>query len=114
MYGTDWIMLAQIPHANRYLQNFDAAVRRSSFWAGQRDDILSGKLRRFLKLAPVLAPRIARAPELAEFGPYTSKDMDYFGRVQAEEKLADALGGTVSTPEMDDATPHTAIVEADF
>ena len=56
----------------------------------------------------------ARAAELAEFGPYTSKDIDYFGRVQAAEKLAKALGGTVSTPEIDDATPHTAIVEADF
>lgn len=56
----------------------------------------------------------ARAPELAEFGPYTSKDIDYFGRVQAAEKLARALGGKVNIPTIDEATPHTATVEADF
>ncbi|MFL6725724.1 MAG: hypothetical protein ACJ8FS_04305 [Sphingomicrobium sp.] len=52
MYGSDWIMLAQLPHANRYLHDFDAAIRRSRFWAAQRQDVLAGNLRRFLRLAP--------------------------------------------------------------
>ena len=50
--------------------------------------------------------------ELADYGPYTSKDLDYFGHRQAADKLADALGGTVRVPKGDDHTPQTAIVSA--
>ncbi|HZF93883.1 MAG TPA: hypothetical protein VEZ20_03320 [Allosphingosinicella sp.] len=40
--------------------------------------------------------------------------MDYFGRREAADKLAAALGGHVRTPEVGDATPHSAIVEAEI
>ena len=40
--------------------------------------------------------------------------MDYFGRREAAQKLADALGGRVRTPELNDATPQSAIVEAEI
>jgi len=39
-----------------------------------------------------------RAPELQHYGPFTSKDVDFFGRYQAAEKLAQALGGFVEKP----------------
>lgn len=58
------------------------------------------------------AERYSDVPELANYGPYTSKDLDYFGYVKAAEKLAHALNGTVRVPSMNDATPQTAIVEA--
>jgi hypothetical protein len=53
------------------------------------------------------------ADELAQYRPYTSKDIDYFGYRDAAQKLADALGGHVLEPTMDDQTPQTAIVEAE-
>lgn len=59
------------------------------------------------------AERYSAAPELVAYGPYTSKDIDYFGHRQAAEKLAAALHGEVSYPTLDDMTPHTAIVTAD-
>lgn len=46
------------------------------------------------------------------YRPYTSKDIDYFGQREAAQKLADALGGKVLIPQMDDQTPETAVVEA--
>ncbi|WP_454887777.1 hypothetical protein [Sphingomonas oryzagri] len=52
------------------------------------------------------------ADELALYRPYTSKDIDYFGQTAAAEKLANALGGKVRFPDMDNATPQTAIVQA--
>lgn len=58
------------------------------------------------------AERYSDVHELADYGPYTSKDLDYFGHVDAARKLADALKGTVRVPLMDNATPQTAIVEA--
>jgi hypothetical protein len=53
-----------------------------------------------------------RFPELEAYGPFTSKDIDYFGHRQAAKKLADALGGEVRYPTMDDETPNTALVQA--
>jgi hypothetical protein len=50
--------------------------------------------------------------ELISFGPFTSKDLDYFGQRAAAEKLADALGGEVNFPDPDDHTPNSAIVIA--
>jgi hypothetical protein len=61
----------------------------------------------------VWAERYSSASELAYYGPYTSKDIDYFGHRNAAEKLAHALGGSVSFPDIDNATPQTAIVTAD-
>ena len=55
------------------------------------------------------AEHYARAPELKHYGPYTSKDVDFFGRYQAAEKLAEALGGHVEKPT---ASGPEAFVEA--
>lgn len=60
------------------------------------------------------AERYSNVAELADYGPYTSKDLDYFGYHQAARKLAAALGGTVRTPTADDHTPQTAIVTAEI
>ncbi len=60
----------------------------------------------------VWAEFFSAAPELDYYRPYTSKDIDYFGQAQAAEKLAQALGGTLSLPEIDDHTPSTALVKA--
>ncbi|WP_427145430.1 hypothetical protein, partial [Rhizobium pisi] len=35
-------------------------------------------------------------PELEKYKPFTSKDIDYYGGVQAAEKLAEAIGGEIS------------------
>ena len=54
-------------------------------------------------------------PELDKYKPFTSKDIDYYGGVQAAEKLAEAIGGTVRTPDKDSMnSPSTAIVEANI
>lgn len=58
------------------------------------------------------AERYSHVQALAEYGPYTSKDLDYFGHREAAEKLAEALGGTVAIPTGDDHTPQTAVVRA--
>lgn len=58
------------------------------------------------------AERYHHVPELAAYGPYTSKDIDYFGYREAAEKLANALGGELRIPDPDDQTPQTAIVHA--
>lgn len=50
--------------------------------------------------------------ELISFGPFTSKDLDYFGHRAAAEKLAAALGGEVHLPGPDDHTPNSAVVTA--
>lgn len=49
---------------------------------------------------------------MAPYGPYTSKDLDYFGLRKAAEKLALKLNGRLRLPTPDNATPHSAIVEA--
>ena len=56
----------------------------------------------------------ARTRELAAYGPYTSKDIDYFGHREAAAKLAAALGGRVFYPPPGDATVSTAVVEAEI
>lgn len=58
------------------------------------------------------AEMFSDAPELRAYAPYTSKDIDYFGRVEAAEKLAKAIGGKVIRPQADHHTPQTAIVVA--
>ncbi|HEX8416598.1 MAG TPA: hypothetical protein VF641_03250 [Methylobacterium sp.] len=60
------------------------------------------------------AERYSHVPELALYGPYTSKDLDYFGHRDAAEKLAKCLGGRVLVPSRDDATPQSAIVVAEL
>jgi hypothetical protein len=58
------------------------------------------------------AERYSAVGELSIYGPFTSKDIDYFGHREAAQKLADALNGTVRIPIADDHTPQTAIVLA--
>jgi hypothetical protein len=53
-----------------------------------------------------------KAPELIDYGPFASKDIDFFGNGAAAAKLAKALGGTVNYPSMDNHTPNSAIVTA--
>lgn len=60
------------------------------------------------------AERYSHVAELDAYGPYTSKDIDYFGQREAAEKLANALGGSVAIPDADDNTPQTAIVHAEL
>ena len=60
------------------------------------------------------AERYSHVAELDAYGPYTSKDIDYFGQREAAEKLANALGGSVSIPDADNHTPQTAIVHAEI
>jgi hypothetical protein len=55
-----------------------------------------------------------RTSELSAYGPYTSKDIDYFGYREAAAKLAAALGGSVLYPEPEDPTPSTAVVDAEI
>ncbi|MBB3862523.1 hypothetical protein GGQ88_003824 [Novosphingobium hassiacum] len=50
--------------------------------------------------------------ELIAFGPFTSKDLDYFGHREAAKKLASALKGKVHYPGPDDHTPNSAVVTA--
>lgn len=58
------------------------------------------------------AERYAHVRELASFGPYTSKDLDYFGHRDAAEKLARHLGGRLRIPEPGNVTPQSAILVA--
>ena len=58
------------------------------------------------------AEHYSEVAELQAFGPYTSKDLDYFGRQDAARKLADALNGTLHIPNRSDHTPQTAVVKA--
>jgi hypothetical protein len=61
------------------------------------------------------AERYARhRPDLVAYGPFTSKDLDYFGYRDAAEKLAAALGGKVLLPDPDDHTPNSALVMAEI
>jgi hypothetical protein len=60
----------------------------------------------------IWAERYSSVAELTDFGPYTSKDIDYFGQRDAAAKLAEQIGGRLRIPTMDDATPQSAIVEA--
>lgn len=49
--------------------------------------------------------------ELSQYGPFTSKDIDYQGTLAAAKELAHALGGYVEVPSPEEiATPNTAIV----
>lgn len=58
------------------------------------------------------AERYNAIPALEAYGPYTSKDIDYFGHREAAEKLAEALGGEVHVPAPGDHTFQTAMVVA--
>jgi hypothetical protein len=49
---------------------------------------------------------------LAAYGPFTSKDLDYFGYKEAAMKLASELGGTLRLPKAGDHSPSVAVVEA--
>jgi hypothetical protein len=52
--------------------------------------------------------------DLNDFGPFASKDFDYFGERDVAEKLASILGGALIIPDRDETLFHTAIVSADM
>jgi len=62
----------------------------------------------------IWAERYSHCTELAEYGPFTSKDIDYFGYLQAAQKLAKAIGGKMRTPSADHMTPQSALVTAEI
>lgn len=53
---------------------------------------------------------LGRAPELAEQGPFTSKDVDFCGTRKSVETGARKLGGTALLPEPFDPTPSAGVV----
>lgn len=56
-----------------------------------------------------------RAPdELAQYSPFTSKDIDYFGYYESARAFAAKIGGHALKPTPDDVTPNTALVAADL
>src|SRR5207342_522016 len=56
--------------------------------------------------------RYSHLDELRQFAPYTSKDIDYFGRAAAAERIAALLGGKIEFPNPGHHTPSTAVVTA--
>lgn len=57
---------------------------------------------------------LKKLPELQHLGPFTSKDIDFFGTAQAAAHLAKTIGGRVILPRIDDATPNSAVVIANM
>lgn len=55
-----------------------------------------------------------RIPQQFRDIPLASKDIDYFGFANAARALAHVLEGQASFPTIDQATPNTAIVTADY
>jgi hypothetical protein len=55
-----------------------------------------------------------REPDLANLGPFTSEDIDYFGSKEIAATVADALGGQLFVPQPGDHTPNTAQIVATF
>jgi hypothetical protein len=51
-----------------------------------------------------------RDSTLAALRPFTSKDIDFFGNMEAAQKLATSFQGTLLIPDLDDHSPHTALV----
>lgn len=60
----------------------------------------------------VWADRYANAPGIADFGPFASKDIDYYGSAKAAEKLRAALDGHIDIPAAEDHSPEAARVRA--
>jgi hypothetical protein len=54
---------------------------------------------------------LARSPELAQWGPFASKDVDFCGSAQSAQEAARVLGGICKVPSLDDMTPCTALVQ---
>lgn len=52
--------------------------------------------------------------ELAEYAPFTSKDIDYYGTKAAAQELACKLGGKAIFPTPGDNTPNSALVLAEI
>lgn len=50
VFGSDWIMLAQQPQRERYIEMIEKAIAQSTYWRapGRREKLLGGNLRRFL------------------------------------------------------------------
>ena len=52
------------------------------------------------------------APELSDYAPFVSKDIDFFGTGTVAAKIAERLGGRVQYPKANDHTPKAAVVHA--
>jgi hypothetical protein len=48
--------------------------------------------------------------ELSRYRPFTSKDIDFFGKRELGQFLADGLGAKISVPDVGRETPNTAVV----
>tara|TARA_R110002074_G_C12455639_1_gene658955 strand:+ start:436 stop:1215 length:780 start_codon:yes stop_codon:yes gene_type:complete len=57
---------------------------------------------------------LPKIPELQKLGPFTSKDIDFYGSAKAAQELAKKIGGTVFIPDIDDNTPNSAQVVANM
>lgn len=55
-----------------------------------------------------------REPKLAKLGPFTSKDIDYFGSKEVAAAVANALDGKLLLPEPGDHTSSTAQIVVTF
>ncbi|MBO6862526.1 MAG: hypothetical protein JJ878_07815 [Alphaproteobacteria bacterium] len=53
-----------------------------------------------------------RNEALGKYGPFTSKDIDFFGTAEDAKRLAELIGATAETPSIDDNTPNSAKVTA--
>ncbi len=53
-----------------------------------------------------------RNENLGKYGPFTSKDIDFYGTAEDAKKLADLIGATVKRPSIGDSTPNSAKVTA--
>jgi len=53
-----------------------------------------------------------KAPELSDYAPFASKDIDFFGTGTVAAKIAERLGGRVQYPKENDHTPNAAVVHA--
>ena len=51
-----------------------------------------------------------RSPALSGYGPFTSKDIDFYRNREAAERLADVLDGELFIPELGNETPNAAVV----
>lgn len=60
------------------------------------------------------AGRYPDTPGLDDFGPFTSKDIDFYGSARSADMLRAALGGEIDVPSADDHSPEAARVRAKF
>lgn len=92
-----------------YLEQEDVIAVASVLNLGDGAFIVGGQASNFW--AERYAPR---APELSQYRPFTSIDIDYHGHQDVARKLAEKLKGRVEIPDIGDATPNSAVVTAEI